>query len=479
MGVTIATLNAELEQLMNERTELRAKHPGAVMPEDARAREAAIADRVQGVTILIEQEQQRQRDALFADTSRYMADPAARIPKAVNADDEGRRTLMNAGWSIRSGMVYRQTSRGEIAYMSEDVLFGPVPNAAKDSVAAQHFREVRASFQPEYRDAFIHYIKARGQLAMLTSAEQNALSEGTAAEGGFTVPADIQAEMLVRRADASVMRRVATVRQTTRDRMQFPAVTAHGTYGSIYSSGFVGGLVGERAVNSDAGPTFQQFEIAIKDFEAYTKLTNNLIADSGSDMLAFLARDGGENLGLVEDNYFMNGVGTGLEPLGILLSGATTFDVEGTTSDQVTNTVSDAGSAPKIVAGSYLVPAQYADRGSWLMSRTTKGKIAALVDGDGRPWWQPSALSGGAAGAPATLQDMPVYQSPFMPIGGTNANKVMVVGDLSAYVIAERQSLSVIVDPINLVGSNETQIFIRSRAGGGIWNTDAIRIGIV
>jgi HK97 family phage major capsid protein len=74
---------------------------------------------------------------------------------------------------------------------------------------------------------------------------------------------------------------------------------------------------------------------------------------------------------------------------------------------------------------------------------------------------------------------MPVYVSPFMPVDNTNANKVMVVGDLSAYVIAERQSLSVIVDPINLVGSNETQIFIRSRAGGGIWNTDAIRIGIV
>jgi HK97 family phage major capsid protein len=124
--------------------------------------------------------------------------------------------------------------------------------------------------------------------------------------------------MLVRRADASVMRRLATVRQTTRDRMQFPAVVPNSTSGSIYSSGFVGGLVGERAVNTDAGPTFQQFEIAIKDFEAYTKLTNNLIADSGSDMLAFLARDGGENLGLVEDYYFINGDGTGLQPLGIL-----------------------------------------------------------------------------------------------------------------------------------------------------------------
>lgn len=476
---TLALLNEELEQVRRDRDALRTKHPGATMPEEARAEDTELVRRAGRITAGIEVEQQKLRDASMAETARYIDDPVLQIRHNINPDDTGQRVLARAGWDIRGGMIYRQTSRGELAYTSEDVVFGAMPSAANDAVAAQHFREVRASFQPEYRDAWIRYVKVRGQLAMLTSAEQNALSEGTASEGGFTVPADIQAELLVRRADASVMRRLATVRQTTRDRMQFPAVVPNASSGSIYSSGFVGGLVGERAVNTDTGPTFQQFEIAIKDFEAYTKLTNNLIADSGSDMLAFLARDGGENLGLVEDNYFINGTGTGLEPLGLLNAGLTTFDVEGTTSDHVSNTAADAGSVPKIVAGSYLVPAQYADRGAWLMARATKGKIHGLVDGENRPWWQPQAQAGGAAGAPSALLDMPVYQSPFIPVGGTNANKVLVVGDFSAYVIAERQSLSVIVDPINLVGSNETQIFIRSRAGGGLWNTDALRVGIV
>ena len=102
-----------------------------------------------------------------------------------------------------------------------------------------------------------------------------------------------------------------------------------------------------------------------------------------------------------------------------------------------------------------------------------------LVDGDGRPWWQPQALSGGATGAPRTLLGSPVENSPFMPEGGTNANKVLVYGDFSAYIIADRTSLSVIVDNMNLIGSDETQIFLRSRAGGGLWNTDAFRIGVV
>lgn len=479
MVVALATLNDELEQLMHERETLRAENKGAIMPDEARARDAEIADRVQRVTVLIEQEQQRKRDSLFNETARYLEDPNYRIPKAVNADEAGKRTLMNAGWSFKGGMAYRQTSRGELAFCPEDVLFGPMPN--DDPVAAKHFKTMRAIFQPEYKAAWVKWLKAKGNTAALTGQEQNALSEGTASEGGYTVPADFQAEILARRAETSVFRRLARVVQTSRDRIQFPAVTPSTASpgASVYSSAFVGGMVGERVVNSDAGPTFQQFEIGIKKFEAYTRITNDLIADSASDILGFLATDGGRNLALVEDNMFINGAGTGLEPMGLLNTGLTTFDVEGSTSNHVSNTVSDAGSAPKIIAGSYLVPGQYAENASWLMARQTMGEIHALVDGDGRPWWVPSASSGGSGGAPGNLVGFPVFTSSFVPVDGTNGNKVLIVGDFSAYIIADRTSLTVDIDRVNLIGSDETQIFLRSRAGGGLWNTDALRVGVV
>lgn len=474
---SLATLNEELESLMRERNELRAKHPGVVMPDEARARDAEIADRVQRVTVLIEQEQQRKRDALINETARYIESPHTQIPKAVNQDDASRKILLNAGWSFRGGQVYRQTTTGEVAFCNEAVLFGPMPT--DDPVAAHHFKVMRAAFQPEYKAAWVKYIKNRGNLGALTPSEQNALSEGTASEGGFTVPADFQAEVIARRADASVIRQLARVVQTSRDRVQWPAVTPHASSSSIYSSAFVGGMVGERPVNTDAGPTFQMFEIGIKKFEAYTRISNDLIADSAADILSFLATDGGRNLGLVEDDKFINGTGTGLEPMGILSVGITTADVEGSTSNNISNSTTNAGSAPKIIALAYLVPAQYAGNGSWLMARQTKGEIHALVDAQSRPWWQAAATAGGAAGAPSTLVDMPVYQSPFMPVDNTDANKVLLVGDFSNLIIADRTALSVKVDDVNLVGSDETQIFLRSRAGSGVWNTDAFRIGIV
>lgn len=473
----LALINQELADLRNEREELRKHHQGATMPEEARARDMEIVDRVKRLTFVAEEEQQKNRDKLMEETSKYLDEPRYQIRHAVNADDEGRRTMMKAGWDIRGGTVFRQTSQGELAYCAEEVMFGTIPN--DDPVAAKHFTQTRKTMQPEYGAAFAKWIRHRGDKSALTGAEQNALSEGSADDGGHLVPADRAAEILSRRAGESVMRSICTVRQTSRNVYEMPAVTPNGSSGSIYSSGFVGGLVGEVPTSSDAGPTFQMYSIGVKKFQAYTKVTNDLIADAASDVMGFLAMDGGRNLALVEDNYFLNGNGTGLQPMGLLNGGSSTVDVEGSTSDLIINTTSNAGSAPKIVAMAGALPGQYAGNGRWLMLRAIKFDILALVDGAGRPWWQPNAVSGGASASPATLVDLPVSEHEFMPDSGTNGNKVLVVGDFSNYIIADRTSLSVQIDQTNLIGSDETAIYLRSRAGGGVWNTDAFRFGIV
>lgn len=477
-GPSLATLNDELTQLTDEREALRQRHAGEVMPGDARDRDAWIVNRVSEIRVLVEAEKQRQRDQAMADTADWMSRPAGQITHPLNADDAGRKSMLNAGWSFQNGMVYRQTSLGEVAYVPEGVLFGSIPTS--DAVSALHFKQTRAIFQPEYRDAWTRYIAVHGDRAQLTGVEQAALSEGVAEGGGYLVPPDIAAEILARRARSSVMRSLCSVRQTSRNVYEIPAVAPNSSSGSIYSSGFVGGLVGETPTsNTDAGPTFQNFSISVKKYEVFTRASNDLIADASSDVMAFLATDGGRNLGLVEDNYFLTGLGTGLEPLGLLNSGATTVDVEGSTSNTLDNTVSAAGSAPKIINLFYELPQQYADNATWLCSRATQGLIHALVDGDGRPWWQPSMNSGGAGTAPPVLVGAPLRTSAFMPEDGTNANKVLVIGDFSQAIIADRQGLSVRVDDMNLIGSDQTQIFIRSRSGFGVWNTDAFRFGIV
>lgn len=479
----LALLNEELADIVAKRALNREKHKGATMPQEARAEDEEYVKRAKKLQFLIEEENQKSRDAEFDNLVDFMEKPVHNIQRAVNPDDDSRRVLNRAGWEIKGGQVVRQTSKGELAYCPEEVLFGPVPTG--DPGLAQFYNQTRATFQPEYRNAYIKWLKASvtgpGSEGMaiqrLTNEERNALSEGSAIDGGFLVPPDVQSEILVRLAQQSVMGRLCRTVTTTRDKVQFPAVKSATSNGTIYSSGFVGGVVGETPAFSETDPQFEQFEISIKKFRTTTKMSNDWLSDSGA--LSFISQNGAENLALVEDYYFINGDGSANQPLGILNSGLSTTTVEGSTTDQISNSISNAGSAPLIDALPYNVPAQYAGGSSWLMARSSEGKIRGLVDANGRPWWMPQQVAGGAGATPNELGGYPVYNSDFVPVGGTNGNKVLIFGNFSAYIIARRASMSTIVLRERFADTEQTGIIIMSRAGGGLWNTDAMYLGIV
>lgn len=484
MAEKLALLNEELEQIRTQRETLRNKHHGDVMPEDARSEDDALVNRLGKVVKAIEIEKQRDRDAMFEQTARYMEEPQYQVSKAVNADDEGKRVMARAGWEAKNGMITRQTSMGEINFCPEEVMYGPVPSEADDAVAARYFKQTRAIMQPEYRAAYVKWLRNGSRsdslaFAQLTGQEQNALSAGSAADGGFVVPPDVQAEILVRLAQTSVMSRLARTIPTSRDKVQFPAVAPNSTSGSIYSSGFVGGWVGETPAFSETDPQFQQFEISVKKARVATKLSNDWLADAAANMLAFLAQNGAENLGLVRDNGFIAGTGATNQPMGLLNSGISTVDVEGSTSNTISNTTSNAGSGPKLVALPFSVPSQYAERGQWLMARATEGDIAALVDANGRSYMQMASTGGGSQPTARTINGYAVNNSEFVPTDGSDANKVVVFGDFSAYIIAQRAAMSTVVLRERFADTDQTGIIIFERVGGGLWNTDALRIGIV
>lgn len=477
----IALINQELSDLRAERAENREKHKGATMPEEARARDVEIVDRVKRLTFVLEEEQQKNRDKLMDETAKFMDDPHYQIPRSVNDDADGLRLLNRAGWEIKGGQVWRQTSMGEIAMYPEEVLHGPIT----DPGAAEYINLVRRTIQPDYRAAWLKFMRNCGRerseaiaFSRLTPAEQNALSEGTESQGGALVPPDIQAEILARTAQMSVMRRICRVVNTTRDSVRFPAVTAHSSSGSLYSSGFVGTWAAETPAFSETDPAFETFEIAIKKIRVATKMSNDWLADAGGNMIAFLAQNGAENMALVEDDGLIAGTGANHTPVGILNSGITTADVEGSSSDTISNTTSNAGSAPKITALQYLVPAQYESGSTWLMRRAIEGDVRALVDGNGRPYWLETPASGFAP-TPRTIAGYPVYNSDSVPNDGTNGNKVMVFGNFQNYIIASRQGITTTVLRERFADTDQTGIILSERVGGGCWNTDAFRIGIV
>lgn len=460
-----------------------AKKTGGLMPEQDQAISKILAD---AATLRAEIESEAKiadKDRDIDDLSKFLDEPIRNLRHGINGDDDDRKSLIARGWEFKAGMAYAPTSLGKTVEMfGEDVLLGDIPTDNPN--AASFYKTTRAAMSMEYKQAYVHLIRLTATspdgsaYARLSQTEQKALSEGTDTAGGFTVPPDVQAEMLVRTAQQAVMRRYARVQTTNRDVLQWFAVKANSTNGSIYSSGFVGSWAGETPAFTDVDPAFQRLDIPVKKLRVATKLSNDFIADSATNILSFMAQNGAENMALTEDLGFISGDGSPLQPTGILNVGLTTFDVEGSTSNLVLNTTSNTGSGPKIVAGAYKLPAQYVANARWLMCRSIEGKVAALVDANGRPLWAPNAGSAYAA-VPRQIQGFPIENSDWMPDDGTDANKVLLLGDFSNYIIAQRAQITSVVLRERFADTDQTGIILWERVGGNCFNTDAFRVGIV
>jgi HK97 family phage major capsid protein len=496
--MNIKLLNEELEQNVARRQAIREQHKGNVLPAESREEFETLTKRGEALVNLIEVEKQKSWDKSLDEQKAYLDEPVYKVPRAMNFDGDSadRKQLIGAGYEVKGGMIVRKTSLGQaIPMYSEEVLFGPLP---QDNGRKEYFQSVRRIFQPDYREAWIKFMGSpmlrMGESAAfvsLSATEQKALSEGLDASGGYTVPPDIQAEIGGRRAQTAVMRRLCSIRQTNRDQWQMPMFAPNSTSPNIYADGFVAAWVGETPTQADIDPSFEMFTIGIKKLRAKTTLSNDLIADSIGSLLSELSVRGGRSLGLKEDEGFIAGAGTPLEPLGILshpvaltvvASSGMAVDVEGTTANSISNTVSDAGSAPDIKSMAYALPSQYAANATWLMRRGIQGDVAALVDANGRPFWN-SYLESGFARPQMIIEGFPVENSEFMGTDGSvsagPSTIPLLVGDFREYFIIERTQMSVRVLNERYADTDQTGLILFARVGGGLWNFDAFRTGII
>jgi len=426
----------------------------------------------------------------------FLNAPQYRVPLGVgNGEDDGHKALRQAGWEVKGGMIYAPTSAGKMyAMWPEEVLFGELPASEE---AANFYRTARRGMQPDYRKAYEHYIRLSAQLhdpsmaySRMSGDEQKALSEGTDTAGGFLVPPDIQAEMLVRTAQMAVIRSRARVQATSRDILKWPMVqaataTAGGVSsggGSIFSSGFVGGWAGETPVFSDTDAVFGSMDIPIKKLRVATRLSNDFISDAVVNILSFLAQNGSENMALVEDLGFINGDGTSLQPMGLLNSPgilSTNITTGFLTTHVLVNDTTHPGPPGALIDLVYSLPPQYASRSttSWLMRRTIEGKIRKYVDGAGRYLWP--AMTQSAFGAVEhTLMGYPIANSDFVPSDGTATSTPVIFGDLNGYIIGQRAQITSTVLRERFADTDQTGIILWERVGGACWNPDAFRFGI-
>ena len=247
----------------------------------------------------------------------------------------------------------------------------------------------------------------------------------TAAAGGNTIPTDFV------RTIYDFMERVSGVRQagatvittTGGNNLDLPTVTAHGSAG-------VGGTaaIAEGSGLPELDPAFGKVTLGAFKYGQIIQASNEILADTGVDLVSFLGRDMGRALGRVTERNYINGSGTNAP------QGACVASVVGTgvTLQAVATGVPSYGNLVSLV---YSVEDIYRDGGAaFLMQDSFAGVIRRIVDTTGQPIWQPSLI----AGEPDRLLGYPIFKTPFLSAVGTAAGTPMAFGNFGeGYVIRD------------------------------------------
>jgi HK97 family phage major capsid protein len=342
----------------------------------------------------------------------------------------------------------------------------------RDARIAEQFAsapELRAEVRTaaaELSDADIIRQLARGERRTATF-ERRALSGATATKGPETVPQgfyDIIQEQLATLSpmlDASV---VTVLNTTSGEDIKVPVQTARQN----------GTATAEGAIYAESDPTFTNITLRAHKVGTLTLVSNELLQDSGIDLVGFLGRQMGLALGTAVGSLLTVGTGT-VQPNGIVVSLGTVAAVTGGTG------VSGAPTADNLITLMHAVDSVYAAQpgAGFMMSRSTLGTVRALKDNQGAYLFNPYA----DAGVVGRLLAYPVYENPFCPAIGTAAasstitGKSILFGDLRAYHTRVVGGVEIVRSDEAYFTSDQVAFKARIRVGGdlGGGRTDAVK----
>ena len=287
---------------------------------------------------------------------------------------------------------------------------------------------------PEYLRAWSKM--ARGQAHMITPDEQRALERAmslTDNAGGYLVPFQLDPTIILT-SDGSK----SQIRQAARQ------VVATGDVWNGVSAGAVSWRwATEGSEAGDNSPTFAQPTVPVHRADGFVPISIEALQDEANvtTEVGRLLAAGKDDL---EAAAFATGSGSG-QPTGIVTALAGT-------SSEVAPTTAETFAAADIYKMEESLPARYRSNGSWVANKRLYNLVRQFDTSGGAQLWERIGN-----GQPNELLGYPALESENMDgswdTAATADNYVLVYGDLSNYVIADRIGMSVEFIP-HLVGSN-------------------------
>lgn len=332
---------------------------------------------------------------------------------------------------------------------------------------------IKASTGEKYLPAWRRYMRAIDTQSIPAEDwkvlnEAKALSEGDAQAGGFLVPTQFIAQLIMRKPGTAVVRSGgATVVSASGDRGLIPRVKAATSDATMYSSAVVVTDVAENPAETagEIDPVFEQVGVNIHNLKMLTKLSRNLVADAAFDVTGFLTGEYAKASELGMDDRFLTGDGLN-RPVGIINDGDITQVVSGAAANHTADGLKDL---------IYALAIQYLASATIVLSLSALKDIRKLKDSQNRYLWEPGFPGGLASAAPPTIEGRPYLVSDFLDAVGAN-NLPTFIGDLSAYWIFERAAFAVEVLRELYAPQNQIGYVAFKRYSGAVAIPEAFRI---
>jgi HK97 family phage major capsid protein len=249
---------------------------------------------------------------------------------------------------------------------------------------------------------------------------------------------------------------------TSGEQMKFPRLAAHAIATQVSGQGTA--LAG-------TDPTFASMTMDAYKYGELVLVANEVISDTGFDVISFLMADIGRALGRKIDTDLVTGSGSG-KPNGIMTAIAGSGTV-------VTGGSLLTGTVENLIDLQYSVNDAYRDSGNaaWLMKDSSAGVFRKLRDGAGGTvgafLWEPSLFNGIQTGTPDRLFGDPVYRDPNVAAMGSDA-KTVAYGDFSAYYIRTVGNVVVERDDSRYFDTDQVAFRGKWRVDGDLIDTTAV-----
>jgi HK97 family phage major capsid protein len=333
--------------------------------------------------------------------------------------------------------------------------------AARPAIAGE--RKVAPAAR-EKKAAFERYIR-KGDAGGLDALELKAMSAGSLADGGYTVPLEIEQTIDRVLAKVSPMRAISTVRPIGGNVYRKPIATA----------GAATGWVAETDARTQTNaPTLAAIDFPTMELYAMPAATQTLLDDSQVDLETWLAGEVQTVFAEQEGAAFISGNGT-TQPKGFLsetvvADASWAWSKLGYIASGAAGAFATSNPTDALVSLAYAPKQGYRANGSWVMNRNTESVIRKFKDSTGNYIWQP----GTAAGQPPTLLGYPVAEAEDMPDIAANSYSIAFGDFARGYLVVDRVGVNVLRDPYS--AKPYVLFYTTKRVGGGVQNFEAIKL---